>query len=523
MAIAVNKPTSGCGARGLLALALVGWTGLHAQFWQEVPIEAPDDVTTDGLFGAALDVEGDLLVVGAPGTDAGAPGSGSAYLYRRNSEGLQTWGFVQRLLPPVPFTGAAFGTDVMFHDGALFISAPRERVSGITRGAVHVYRYNAIESEWVHDQTVASVIPQWQLGMGAELSGADELLVAFASGYDVVPSDDVAAIGGFITFLPDGEGLFQTERLVRGDQLTPTFNGPRLQGWSGACGDSLYYVANDAKAYSIPLDPLRSVGAMLPPPSPVILNEPFDPLDPSTQILNGTSDGSSLFFIVSVPIPDDVTSYKVCVEFECSPDGLVQQGYMVSDTANNDLIWLWGEAVHSGDGLVIVGDPGDLTFTPLGYAEVYGPDENSATRWRRMTTLFPSDPEFGARFGLSVAVGEGFAVVGAPKHGVQDRGKVYGFVDPLVGIGDRSNEPELGIYPSPLQLSSMSGLVHVDLPAAAGSLALTSIDGRFHSERSVTGPVIWDLGQASAGSYQFTWRSRNGGSKSLTGRLIILP
>jgi|GEM_PF-5424151 len=504
----------------VLALVAVLPGHAHGQFWQEVAIEAPDDVTADGGFGAALAVQGDLLLVGAPGSDAGAPGSGSAYLYRRNAEGLQTWGFVQRLLPPASFTGGSFGTQVMFHDGAIFISAPRERVAGITRGAIHAYRYDAVIGIWVHRQTVIPDIPQWQLAAGAGLSVAGDVLIAFAPGYDVVPTDPVPGSGALLTFLPDDGGLFQTARNVPGDLLVPTAVLPSLQGWSGGCNNSLYYVGNDAKAYSVPQEALLSSTASLPAPIQVQLSDPFDPIDPSMQILNGCTDGTSLYFIVSVQEP---TPHAVCVQFEQVAGELIQQGYMVSDTANNELIWKWGAAVSTGDGFVIVGDPGDLTFTPLGYAEVFRPDPSATTRWIRCGLLLPSDPEYGARFGLTVAVGDGFAVVGAPKQGEEDRGKVYGFVDPLSGIYPLDREPGLRIYPSPVMSHSGVSTVNVDLPATAGRLMLTTIDGRFVGERAVRGPITWELVGEAAGSYVFTWRSVNGALRPRSAALVILP
>ena len=512
----------------LLVLAIGASSVAHAQFWQEVPIEAPDDVTPDGLFGAALDVRGDLLVVGAPGSNAGAPGSGSAYLFGRNTEGLRTWGFLQRLLPPAPFTGGGFGTQVMFHDDAIFISSPRERVAGVTRGAVHAYRYDPVEGNWVHQQIVVPNVVQWQLAAGANLSEAGDLLVAYAPGYDAIPSDPLPGSGALITFLPGDDGLFLEARNVPGDLLVPTVVSPSLQGWSGGCGSSLYYVGNDAKAYSMPREALRSTLDPLPAPSPVLLGDPFDPLDPSLQILNGAVDGTSLYLVVSVPLqppppPSEPQAYRVCVHFMCSDNDLGQQGHVVSDTANNQLIWKWGEAVAAGEGFVIVGDPGDLTFTPLGYAEVFRPDPSAATQWSRCGVLIPSDPEYGARFGLAVAVGDGFAVVGAPEQGDQDRGKVYGFVDPLAGIPPRDPGPRLRIYPSPVRSNAATSPVHIDLPATPGSLVLTTTDGRYVGSRAVHGPVTWDLVGEAAGSYVFSWRSVNGAFQPRSATLVILP
>ncbi len=507
-----------------LSLILASFSA-PAQFWQEVPIEPPDDVTPDGLFGAALDVEGDLLLVGAPGVDAGAPGSGSAYLYQRNAEGLQTWGFVQRIVPPTPFTGGGFGTSVVFNGPYMFISAPRERIGGITRGAVHAYRYNATVGSWEHEQRLASDVAQWDLATGVDLTGAQDLLIAHAPGFDPVPSDEIPGRGALLPFLPDAEGIFRPTRFVPGDQLIPGGGSAAVQGWSAACGNSLFYIGG-AKAYHLPLDAFRSGADPLPPPVPVELGPPFHPQDPSFQILYGTSQGNSIHLVVSEPLippPDPPDVYYACIHLECVEDEIVQQGYFISDTTDNVRAWLWGAAAAAGAGRVIIGDPGDVTFTPLGYAEVFGPDPSAATQWGRSVLLLPSDPEYGARFGFAVAVGEDFAVVGAPWKGDLDRGKVYGFVDPIAGIVMHSIHTTMSIHPVPLHLDGPNTGLSIDLPNTPGTLRLTAADGRLVGERQVNGPLRWDLGGESTGSYVLHWCSRSGIDRPRSATLIIVP
>ena len=516
------------GSKSALLLLFLASFHANGQFWQEVPIEAPDDVTPDGLFGAALDVDGDLLVVGAPGVDAGAPGSGSAYLYQRNAEGLQTWGFVQRILPPTPFTGGGFGSSVIFHGPYLFISAPRERIGGITRGAVHAYRFDAMGGAWEHEQRLSSEIAQWDLATGVELTGAEDLLLAHAPGFDPVPGDEALGCGALLTFRSDADGIFRSTRDIPGDQMVPGTSAQALQGWSAPCGNSLFYIGRDAKAYRLPLDAFRSDSDPMPTPVPLELGPPFHPQDPSFQIKNGTSEGNSIYLVVSEPLfpppsPPEPGAYYACVHLECVGDEIVQHGYFVSDTADNDVIWDWGADAAAGAGRVIIGDPGDITFTPLGYAEVFGPDPSSATQWDRRGLLFPSDPEYGARFGSAVAVGEDFAVVGAPWKGDQDRGKVYGFVDPSVGIATTSVGPGLSIHPVPVRSGATSSTVKIDLPTVPGSLQLITTDGRFVGERSVSGPVVWEFAGAATGSYVFMWRSRDGSIRPRSSRLIVLP
>jgi len=76
------------------------------------------------LFGAVLAVDGDLLVVGAPGYwDDGT--SGAAYVFRRTASG---WIEEARLTAPDETPGDAFGWSVAVHDGRIVIGGRRETV-----------------------------------------------------------------------------------------------------------------------------------------------------------------------------------------------------------------------------------------------------------------------------------------------------------------------------------------------------------------------------------------------------------
>ncbi len=99
---------------GAIYVAYGGSGGLSAARMDK--ITAADGAAGD-LLGAAVAGAGDInddgfddIVVGAPGSDAGAPGAGAAYVFLGSSTGISTTG--TRLLAPSPATDAAFGTSV---------------------------------------------------------------------------------------------------------------------------------------------------------------------------------------------------------------------------------------------------------------------------------------------------------------------------------------------------------------------------------------------------------------------------
>lgn len=91
--------------------------------WQFVQAIQPDDTTTLG-FGSSLAVNGDRLVVGNIHIDNG-PGlelSGAAYVFERDRSGL--WQQTARLAPADPQQLAFFGADVAIDGDVVLVGAP---------------------------------------------------------------------------------------------------------------------------------------------------------------------------------------------------------------------------------------------------------------------------------------------------------------------------------------------------------------------------------------------------------------
>ncbi|MEL6907770.1 MAG: hypothetical protein AAFP22_20350, partial [Planctomycetota bacterium] len=87
--------------------------------------------------GAAVAVEGDTLLVGAPGHDDAAAPGGSVYVYRRNGSGV--WQLAQRIDKPQTFNGTSFGAPLALEGDLACIGAPTVNGSGISTGAVFAY------------------------------------------------------------------------------------------------------------------------------------------------------------------------------------------------------------------------------------------------------------------------------------------------------------------------------------------------------------------------------------------------
>lgn len=100
---------------------------------------AAGDTKTEDRFGWAIDVEGDLMVVGAS-QDFQPGGAGAAYVFFR-SGGM--WQQQATLLPPDPRPDDVFGGSVALHGNLIAVGATGDDTAdGFNAGAVYVYERN---------------------------------------------------------------------------------------------------------------------------------------------------------------------------------------------------------------------------------------------------------------------------------------------------------------------------------------------------------------------------------------------
>ena len=100
-------------------------------------------------FGASLDLDGDLLVVGAYNDNAGGPSRGEVYLFSgMNSASFASLAYQNSLTSgsvavaagmPVLADGDAFGRSVSIDGGLLAVGAIGDDTGGTDRGAVHLF------------------------------------------------------------------------------------------------------------------------------------------------------------------------------------------------------------------------------------------------------------------------------------------------------------------------------------------------------------------------------------------------
>lgn len=112
------------------------------------------DGATDDLFGGSVSLKGNVLVVGAGGSDSAGPESGSAYVYRFNGT---TWDQEAKLTPDA---GASeddfFGGSVSIGTNLIVIGAQNDAGSAFRSGSAYVYRYDTMTMLWSQDRKLTA-------------------------------------------------------------------------------------------------------------------------------------------------------------------------------------------------------------------------------------------------------------------------------------------------------------------------------------------------------------------------------
>lgn len=166
---------------------------LLGEEWQHCEsFTAPSPLQGD-RFGAAIALDGDCLVVGAPGDPLGGVPGGSAWLFRLSGG---TWYPEARLSPTLPLPGARFGEAVALQGDRVVVGAPRLHLNGHWHvGSVEVFHHR--NGAWKREAVLDPPIVATSLWFGESVAlGFDATRLAIGMpGFD----GPVNRSGGIIT------------------------------------------------------------------------------------------------------------------------------------------------------------------------------------------------------------------------------------------------------------------------------------------------------------------------------------
>lgn len=167
----------------------------------EAQLAAPAPSAGDA-FGAALALEGDVAVVGAPWRAGPQPAAGALYVFGFDGA---AWTHRQQLAAPQPTQGALFACAVALEGTRLAIGARGSDAVQPNAGAVELYAFAG--TSWVHQQTLGAADASAGAEFGAALSLVGNQLVIGAPG-------DGAGAGAVYVFLEVGGVWSQESKLT---------------------------------------------------------------------------------------------------------------------------------------------------------------------------------------------------------------------------------------------------------------------------------------------------------------------
>ena len=129
----------------------------------------PTPTSGDG-FGASVAIDGNNVLIGAPGDDSNGVGIGQAHLFDATTGTL-----LQTFNDPTITVGDFFGSSVAIDGGNVLIGAPQDRTNGLNVGQAHLFDTAGTLLQTFNDPTVTS---EDRFGVSVAIDGDNVLIGA---------------------------------------------------------------------------------------------------------------------------------------------------------------------------------------------------------------------------------------------------------------------------------------------------------------------------------------------------------
>lgn len=218
--IAVGVPVSG--ARG----AVYVFENVGGIWTEQIKLVETSVFLFDN-YGAAVALENDLLVVGAPFYEPTSSGAGSAFVYRNGPGG---WALEQQLISSGSMLDDQFGKSVSISGDRIAVSANQENLG---EGAVYVFLYDGLN--WVEEARITSSDLSVGDSFGRSVSLDGGLLgVGASNDDDACPLDPACGSGSAYVFRREGINWIEEAKLTASDAAERDLFGTSISLSSGS-------------------------------------------------------------------------------------------------------------------------------------------------------------------------------------------------------------------------------------------------------------------------------------------------
>gem|GEM_PF-3531710 len=394
--------------------------------WLLTAILTPSGPAT--RFGAAVDFDGDRVVVGAS-SDITAPIEGSVWVFERNAGGPNAWGEVAALETPDSVRDS-FGWSVAILGRWLVVGAPKTPPQ--KEGSVYVYEEGGAPGEWVLHTQLHPFDSASEFGYAVAMA-PDQIVVGhtdlagpkFVFGYRYAENADqwreTVKLGlesggtgglGRALAITDEEvwaGAFTYESVfvfVPNPKVTLTVAGvcgadPRIDIERATSNGDVELLTSGAEGSgTIPVGPCAGIETGLSRPERLV-SQPAD-------------DRGELSVVLDTPVADCKPLLQVLDTGSCQLSDIemidrldiVRESRFFAPSPGH--YGLFGSSVDVEGDVALVGEP---TSFGTGTGWIY---ERSEGQWSMVAGLVPPEPERLAGLGQSLALSGDVAVLGGP-------------------------------------------------------------------------------------------------------------
>ncbi len=362
---------------------------------QKAKVTASDARARDH-FGHSVSIDGNRVAVGSPLNDEGGNDAGAVYLYAL-SDATKPYAIeIAKLLPAASASGDQFGTSVAISGDTVLAGAPRKDAGEVLSGAAYVFFNDGSGWNEQAELTASHVRMGDQFGFSAALDGNVALLGA---PYDDAAGTDSGAAYVFrrvygewsqpfklMEQLPEAGSLFGKSVAIVGDTAVV---GTYWDDEAGNSAGAVHIFVRDAQGWD-------HVAKLMADDA-----QPYDQFGTFVAF-----DGETV--VVGSPGDDDGgDSAGFAYVFVRDGDNWIQQDKLIaSDAGNYDS---FGMSVAVSGDTIIVGSPNDgIDYVGSAYVFV-----RTNENWTEEAKIIPDDLDYSAHFGISVALEDNTAVIGA--------------------------------------------------------------------------------------------------------------
>lgn len=146
--------------------------------WGEIKKLIASDAQVDDFFGISVSIDNEYVVVGARWEDTNGSNSGAAYIFNKDQGGIDNWGQVQKILASDGESGDIFGFALNISGDYILIGARDEDEFGSDAGATYVFKNDGGTWSQLQKITASDASSSDEYGYGVAINGGNAIIGA---------------------------------------------------------------------------------------------------------------------------------------------------------------------------------------------------------------------------------------------------------------------------------------------------------------------------------------------------------